>query len=138
MSEIARYATEEYVNKKDITDEEFENILTNRGFPIVYEFTFTSSNDSSSLMCFDTITNMPSFYLQKIGIKKNQQLNIEISGDNSIKVNKVEVGKIDITSEENVVTYKSQGNTNDTAIINIENVSGDVLIDVNVLNNSHE
>ena len=137
MSEITRYATEEYVNKKDITDEEFENILTNRGFPIVYEFTFTS-NDSSSLTCYDTITVMPSFYLQKIGIKKNQQLNIEISGDNSIKVNKVEVGKIDITSEENVVTYKSQGNTNDTAIINIENVSGDVLIDVNVLNNSHE
>lgn len=46
-------------------------------------------------------------------------------------MNKVEVGKIDITSNENVVTYR-----NDTAIINIENVSGDVLVDVSVLNNS--
>lgn len=135
MNKITKYATEEYVDGKDITDEEFENILTNRGFPIVYEFTFTS-NDDSLLTILDKITEMPVHYLQEIGIKKNQQLNIEILGHDSIKVNKVEVNEIDITSKENVVTYKSQGNTNNIAIINIENISGDVLIDVSALSNS--
>lgn len=73
MNKITKYATEEYVDGKEITDEEFENILTNRGFPIVYEFTFTS-NDSSQLMCFDTITGLPLFLLQEAGIKKINNL----------------------------------------------------------------
>ena len=97
---------------EDITDEEFENALTENGISILYSV----SNQGVALM--------PPI----IGVEKGKNFEFTFSGK-TLRVNKVEMNGVDITSNEGVVTMNTSSSPK-TATIKIENVTGDIILSV--------
>lgn len=130
MSEIVRYATEEYVDSKSMTDEEFESVLIDRGFPLKYSVDVINNPSSLSepRIGINSPENIFSYeLLRSVGVEKNGALYLNFSAANrrQVCVNKVEMGGVDVTTS--VASTEGRFST-----VIITPVLGNVVINVTV------
>ena len=123
-------ATKKYVDSKSMTDEEFESVLIDRGFPLKYSVDVINNPSSLSepRIGINSPENIFSYeLLRSVGVEKNGALYLNFSAANrrQVCVNKVEMGGVDVTTS--VASTEGRFST-----VIITPVLGNVVINVTV------
>lgn len=117
MSEIVRYATEEYVDSKNMTDEDFKSALKDRDMPFFYSVSIT--HPGCLVGDFNNYITEGENFSIKFGAPKAGSLGIQ----------KVTMDGVDISQNEGVIVNETRPDAVYIELaVYIENVTGDIEI----------
>ena len=127
MSEIVRYATEEYVDSKSMTDEEFKSVLEKSNY---FNFYYMIEFDLlGRVLVSDGINDIMIDKYAMASPNNSYKCIITCPPNCDVYLQEIKMGNVDIKENENICTITYDGN-NKMIDIEINSIIEDVYIKV--------